>query len=94
MHDRQTWHVILLLLQLLQHNPNLLGRPVGIIPHDLPMNTSWFPPRGATHGLGAVDCNGLAEEFKGRLQQQIEPAELKALMAVLIGRRCRWVGAQ
>jgi hypothetical protein len=80
---------VLLLLQLLQENPYLVGRPVGIIPHDLPMNTSWFPPAGATHGLGNVDCNGLAEEFKGRLQQQVEPAEVKALMAVLIGRRCR-----
>jgi hypothetical protein len=80
---------VLLLWQLLQENPYLVGRPVGIIPHDLPMNTSWFPSAGATHGLGNVDCNGLAEEFKGRLQQKVEPAEVKALMAVLIGRRCR-----
>ena len=78
-------------LQLLQQQPQLKGKPVGVVPRDLPTNTSWFPPRGVSTGLGAVDCTSLAAELKGRIEQQtIGKEELKTMMAVLIGRRCRW----
>lgn len=64
---------------------------MGVIPLELPTNTSWFPPLGVSTGLGAVDCTSWAAELKGRIKQQtIGNEELKTLMAVLIGRRCRW----
>jgi hypothetical protein len=77
-------------LQLLQQQPNIKGRSVGLVPLDIPTHTSWFPPGGVSQGLGAVDCNGLAAEMQGRIQQQlVGKDELKGMMAVLIGRRCR-----
>lgn len=63
---------------------------MGLIPLDLPTNASWFPPRGVSEGLGAVDCNDMAAGIKMRMeQQQMSKTELQANLAVLIGRRCR-----
>lgn len=64
---------------------------MGVVPLELPTTTSWFPPLGVSTGLGAVDCPSWAAELKGRIEQQtVGKEELKTLMAVLIGRRCRW----
>lgn len=63
---------------------------MGLIPLEIPTNASWFPPRGVSEGLGAVDCNDMAAGIKMRMEQQQMPeTELKANLAVLIGRRCR-----
>lgn len=79
-------------MQLLQQQPELKGKPVGIIPLDIPTHTSWFPPPGVSTGLGNVDCNAMAAEMKDRIDQQVVGKdELKAMMVVLIGRRCRSV---
>lgn len=80
------------LSQLLQQQPQVLGRPVGLIPLDIPTNTSWFPPPGMSEGLAGVDCNDMAAGIRARMeQQQVPETELKALLSVLIGRRCRCV---
>lgn len=77
-------------VQLLAKHPHVLGHPVGIFPLTTPTNASWFPPRGVDEGLGAVRCSELAADMKRKLEEE-QPTEtvVKAMMAVLIGRRCR-----
>lgn len=80
--------------QLQEQHPNFVGKPVGLIPLNTPSNSSYFPPEGVRTGLGAVNCDDLAAEMKQRLEQQqprVTAAELRTMMAVLVGRRCRCV---
>jgi hypothetical protein len=85
---------VLHVLQLLAEQ-GVVGPPVGIMPWDTPVNASWFPPEGSDMGLGGVACNALAAEYAARLAappgsaNAPSEAEKAALMAVLIGRRCR-----
>ena len=87
-----SWRLSPPLSQLLQQQPQIRGRPVGLIPLDVPTNASWFPPLGVSEGLAGVDCNDMAAGIRARIEaQQLPQAELKANLAVLIGRRCRCV---